>query len=149
MSLIEMLLISSCVLIQPAKPPYMLLNDTKLDCMSQFKHDVYWRKRICVAFTNSLLQSLQSALSPTTINPARAVLMKCHSLNPRNKVKYSRWNCPHPWRGRKTPSKFYVKCCIMFSSYLSYCRYYLEFGMLNLTLIGNQKCNKEWSSTKS
>lgn len=31
MSLIEMFLTPSCVLIQPANPPYLLLNDPKLD----------------------------------------------------------------------------------------------------------------------
>lgn len=114
MSLIEMLLIPSCVLIQPAKPPYMLLNDRKLDCISHFKHDIYWHWRICIAFTNSIPQSLQSSLSPTTITPSRAVLMKCHSLKARNKVKYPRWNCPDSLEGeeKKTPSKFSVKCFI-------------------------------------
>jgi len=100
-SLIEKLLMPSCVLIQPAKAPYVLLNDTKLDCISHFKHGMYWHWSICIALTSSLPQSLQSSLYPATITPARAVLMKCHSLKPRNKVKHPRWNCPDPLEGEE------------------------------------------------
>lgn len=96
-----------------SKPLYVLQNDAKLPPISHFEHDTYWHWGICIALTNSVPQGLPSSSSPTTIAPAKAALTKWHSLKPRTKVTYSRWNCPDPLRGRQKDA-FKVFCQLLY-----------------------------------